>query len=44
MTNAEYRQWLIREIIADSKGRFTAEDLQGKSIRSLEIIFDHLYI
>ena len=43
MTNAEYRQWLIEEIIIDSKGKFTRERLEKKSIRSLEIIYDNLF-
>ena len=45
MTNAEYRQWLIEEILNDDKQhRFDKETLSKKSIRALEIIFDNLYI
>ena len=44
MTNSEYREWLIEQIIIDSKYRFTRESLEHKSIRSLEIIFDNLCI
>ena len=43
MTNAEYREWLIEQIIVDSKYRFTQETLENKSIRSLEIIYDNLF-
>lgn len=44
MTNAEYRMWLIEEILKDDeKNRFDEETLHKKSIRSLEIIFDNLF-
>lgn len=42
MTNADYRQWLIDNILIDSKYKFEKETLEKKSIRSLEIIYDNL--
>ena len=43
MTNAEYRQWLIDKILKmQTKNQFVKADLENKSIRTLEIIFDHV--
>ena len=43
MTNAEYRRWLIGEILKmQTKNQFVKADLENKPIRALEIIFDHV--
>lgn len=43
MTNAEYKQMLIRDILEwQSRNQFTNEELEKKSIRSLEIIHDNV--
>ena len=42
MTNAEYKQWLIEEILKyQASNQFTEEELCKKSVRVLEIIFDN---
>lgn len=42
MTNAEYRMWLIKEIVNDSSGLYTEEELRKKPIKTLERIYDNL--
>lgn len=43
MTEAVYRQMLIDGILDyQTKGQFTREELQNKSIRTLEIIYDNV--
>ena len=43
MTNKEYREMLIKGILDfQSKNQFTREDLESRSIRALEIIYDNV--
>lgn len=43
MTNKEYKEWLINGILDfQTKGQFTREVLERKSIRALEIIYDNV--
>jgi len=47
MNNAEYRHWLITQILNDQNElkddpKWTQENLAKKSIRILEIIYDNL--
>lgn len=41
MTTIEYKQFLINGIIEWAGDRFTREELEKKSIRALERIFDN---
>lgn len=43
MDNQKYREFLINHILEWQKpGQFSREDLEKKSIRELEIIFDNV--
>lgn len=43
MTNKEYKEMLINGILDyQTKGQFTEEELNKKSIRTLEIIYDNV--
>lgn len=43
MTRAEYKEMLIRNILEfQTRGQFTREELEKKTIRSLEIIHDNV--
>ena len=41
MTTKEYKQFLIEGILSWAAERFTREELEKKSIRALEIIYDN---
>lgn len=41
MTQKEYRDFLIEEILEFAEDRFSREELEKRSIRSLERIYDN---
>ena len=45
MTTQEYKAFLIADILAwQTNNQFTEKDLQGKTIRALEMIHDSAYL